>query len=63
MNNNPHIKILILNYNGEEIIYKCLESVFNIDYDNYSVDVIDNEHVVVNLEKDYSNVILLNEKQ
>ena len=42
MNNNPHIKILILNYNGENIIHKCLKSVFNIDYDNYSVDVIDN---------------------
>lgn len=32
-------------------------------YVGQSVDVIDNEHVVVNLEKDYSNVILLNEKQ
>ena len=42
MNNNPHIKILILNYNGEEIIHRCLESVSSIDYDNYSVDVIDN---------------------
>ena len=42
MNNSPHIKILILNYNGEEIIHRCLESVFSIDYDNYSVDVIDN---------------------
>lgn len=42
MNNNPHIKILILNYNGEEIIYRCLESTASIDYDNYSVDVIDN---------------------
>ena len=40
MNNNPHIKILILNYNGEEIIYKCLESVFNIDYDNIDIVIM-----------------------
>ena len=32
-------------------------------YVGKSVDVIDNEHVVVNLDKDHSNVILLNEKQ
>tara|TARA_Y100000996_G_scaffold108873_1_gene80429 strand:- start:550 stop:1377 length:828 start_codon:yes stop_codon:yes gene_type:complete len=42
MINNPHIKILILNYNGENIIHQCLESALNLDYDNYSVDVIDN---------------------
>ena len=32
-------------------------------YVGKSVDVIDNEHVVVNLNKDHSNVILLNEKK
>tara|TARA_Y100001970_G_scaffold294159_1_gene447700 strand:- start:28951 stop:29778 length:828 start_codon:yes stop_codon:yes gene_type:complete len=42
MMDNPHIKILILNYNGQNIIHKCLESAMGVDYANYSVDVIDN---------------------
>ena len=42
MNSNPHIKILILNYNGKHIIQRCLDSVFKLEYNNFSVDVIDN---------------------
>ncbi len=38
----PHIKILILNWNGTELLKPCLESVLKIDYANYSVLVIDN---------------------
>ena len=38
----PHIKILILNWNGEAVIKRCLDSVKSLQYDNYSVDVIDN---------------------
>ena len=39
---SPHIKILILNWNGKELLKPCLESVLKIDYANYSVLVIDN---------------------
>ena len=39
---SPHIKILILNWNGEKIINECLSSLQNINYNNYSIDVIDN---------------------
>ena len=42
MNRKPHIKILILNWNGSSIISRCIESVKNINYDNYSIDIIDN---------------------
>tara|TARA_Y100000590_G_scaffold434432_1_gene552616 strand:- start:105 stop:938 length:834 start_codon:yes stop_codon:yes gene_type:complete len=38
----PSIKILVLNWNGESIISKCLNSVSLIEYDNYTVDIIDN---------------------
>ena len=38
----PQIKILILNWNGIELLKPCLESVLKIDYANYSVLVIDN---------------------
>ncbi len=38
----PHIKILILNWNGKRLLKPCLDSVTAIDYPNYSVMVIDN---------------------
>ena len=38
----PHVKILILNWNGKELLKPCLVSVLKIDYANYSVLVIDN---------------------
>mgnify|MGYP006090414781 CR=1 FL=1 len=42
MNKVPHIKILVLNWNGEDIINNCLTSLSEIDYKNFSIDVIDN---------------------
>ena len=41
----PHIKILILNWNGKHLLKPCLDSVTAIDYPNYSVMVIDNGSV------------------
>ena len=38
----PHIKILILNWNGKDLLIHCLDSVIAIDYPNYSVMLIDN---------------------
>ena len=39
---NPHIYILILNWNGKNILKPCLDSVLTIDYPNYTTLVIDN---------------------
>ena len=39
---NPFVKILILNWNGSKVLKPCLESIVQIDYDNYSTVVIDN---------------------
>jgi len=38
----PHVKILILNWNGIHLLKPCLDSVNAIDYPNDSVVVIDN---------------------
>ena len=38
----PHIYILILNWNGKDILKPCLDSVLAIDYVNYTPLVIDN---------------------
>ena len=40
---NPHIYILILNWNGNNILKPCLESLMAIDYTNYTILVIDND--------------------
>ena len=39
---NSHIKILILNWNGKDLLKSCIDSVIAIDYPNFSVMVIDN---------------------
>ncbi len=38
----PEIFIVILNYNGQSFLLKCLASVFKNDYPNFEVVVVDN---------------------
>ncbi len=38
----PHISIIILNWNGARDTIECLETVFKMDYSNYDVVLIDN---------------------
>ena len=39
---NPKIHIFILNWNGEQYLSRCIDSIKKIDYSNYKVTVIDN---------------------
>lgn len=39
----PKIFIIILNYNGADVIKKCLASVFKLDYPDFEVVVVDND--------------------
>ena len=39
---NPHVYILILNWNGKSVLEACIDSVLKIDYSNYTILVIDN---------------------
>jgi len=39
---NSHIYILILNWNGKNVLKPCLDSVLSINYPNYTTLVIDN---------------------
>jgi len=41
-NNAPKVAILILNWNGWEDTIECLESIYQITYENYDTIVIDN---------------------
>ncbi|OPX60226.1 MAG: N-glycosyltransferase [Methanobacterium sp. PtaB.Bin024] len=40
---NPNVTIIILNWNGWQDTIECLESVFQNDYPNYNVIVVDND--------------------
>lgn len=42
MSSCPKIFIVILNYNGKDVIKNCLTSVFKNDYPNFEVVVVDN---------------------
>ena len=47
MNKQPHIKILILNWNGEKIIKKCIDSINNLSYSNYSKELVNKETMLL----------------
>jgi GT2 family glycosyltransferase len=39
---NPLISIIILNYNAGDLIFNCINSVFQTKYENYEVILVDN---------------------
>ncbi len=39
----PKVSIIILNYNAGNLLENCLNSVFNTDYSNFEVIVVDND--------------------
>ncbi len=41
MNNNPLLSVCCVSYNHEKFIPKCLESIWNQDYKNIEIIVID----------------------
>ncbi len=38
----PHVSIIILNWNGWENTIECLESLYQIEYDNFNIVIVDN---------------------
>ena len=39
---NPHISVLVLNWNGIHLLKPCLDSILKMTYPNFSVMVVDN---------------------
>ena len=48
---NPDVNIIILNWNGWEDTVECLESLYQNEYDNYSVILVENGSEDNSLEK------------
>jgi len=58
----PHIKILILNWNGSALTIQCLASIEKLTYYNFSTMVIDNassDNSIVNIHENYPTVEVL----
>ena len=45
----PKVSVIIVNYNGKELLEKSLESLFKVDYENFEVILVDNNDTVVTL--------------
>ena len=54
-----NVKILILNWNGGEVLIECLESITRIEYDNLDIIVIDNassDNSINNIHGQFPNI-------
>ncbi|MGB9613001.1 MAG: glycosyltransferase family 2 protein [Candidatus Margulisiibacteriota bacterium] len=51
MDRTPKVAIIILNWNGWQDTIECLESLFQIDYPNFQVIVVDNGSTDESVEK------------
>ena len=58
----PKVSVIIINYNGIELLEKCLESLFKVEYDNFEVVIVDNnssDNTIDFLTKNYPSVIII----
>jgi len=63
---HPKVFIIILNYNGGEILRDCLRSIFQLDYPNFEVVLVDNASVDGSLEmvmKSFSRAHIIRNSQ
>jgi len=62
MNKNDVVAIIVLNYNKKKDILECLDSIFNLDYNEFEVIVVDNgssDGSVEEIKTKYPNVHLI----
>ena len=58
---NKNVLIVIVNWNGFEVLRKCIESINSINYENYRVLVVDNNSKVELLSSynEYNNIDII----
>lgn len=63
--NTPMFSIIIINWNGEKYIRRCLESLSKVTYPNFEIIVVDNasQDNSVEIIKDFSSVKLIQNKE
>jgi GT2 family glycosyltransferase len=58
----PKVSIIIVNFDGKELLEKCLESLFKVDYENFEVILVDNnssDGTIEFITKNYPSVIII----
>ena len=58
----PKVSIIIITYNGKQLLEKCLESLFKINYNNFEVIIVDNNSTDSTIEfitKNYPSIIII----
>ena len=58
----PKVSVIIVNYNGKELLEKSLESLFKVDYENFEVILVDNnssDGTIDFVAKNYPSVIII----
>src|SRR3989337_2044819 len=66
MNKNDVVAIIVLNYNKKKDILECLDSIFNLDYNEFEVIVVDNgssDGSAEEIKTKYPNVHLIESKK
>ncbi|MEA2006916.1 MAG: glycosyltransferase family 2 protein [Patescibacteria group bacterium] len=49
--NTPKVSIVIVNFNGKDVLEKCLKSLDKIDYSNFQIVLVDNDSQDGSLQK------------
>ena len=58
----PKVSIIIVNYNGKELLQKCLDSLLNVRYDNFEIILVDNNSTDGTVEfvtKNHPSIIII----
>jgi GT2 family glycosyltransferase len=58
----PKVSVIIVNYNGKELLENCLESLFKVDYENFEVILVDNnssDETIVFVTKNYPSIKII----
>ncbi len=58
----PKVSIIIVNYNGKELLQKCLDSLLKVNYDNFEIILVDNnstDGTVEFITKNYPSLVII----
>jgi len=59
---SPKVSIIIVNYNGKELLQKCLDSLLKVNYNNFEIILVDNNSTDGSVEfitKNYPSLIII----
>ena len=59
---SPKVSIIIVNYNGKELLQKCLDSLLKVNYNNFEIILVDNnstDGTVEFITKNHPSIMLI----